>query len=78
MTPNAPTAQDTGLTYLPIDRRQALARGETLPERTEGAGLFADISGFTALTDALLATTYCSIVAGSRTAFRCRRVRPEE
>ncbi len=40
--------------YLPMDRRQALARGETLPDRTEGAALFADISGFTALTESLV------------------------
>src|SRR3712207_1460733 len=39
--------------YLPQDRRQALARGETLAERTDGAVLFADISGFTPLTEAL-------------------------
>ncbi len=37
--------------YLPQDRRLALARGETLPERTSGAALFADISGFTPLTE---------------------------
>lgn len=36
-----------------MDRRQALARGTTLPERTQGAALFADISGFTPLTEAL-------------------------
>ncbi len=36
--------------YLPIDRRRALARGATLPDRTRGAALFADISGFTPLT----------------------------
>ncbi len=40
--------------YLPMDRRQALARGEQLPERTWGAAVFADISGFTQLTDALV------------------------
>jgi adenylate cyclase len=39
--------------YIPTDWRQALARGETLPERTSGAALFADISGFTPLTEAL-------------------------
>jgi class 3 adenylate cyclase len=39
--------------YLPQDRRQALARGADLPERTTGAALFADISGFTPLTEAL-------------------------
>jgi predicted ATPase/class 3 adenylate cyclase len=37
-----------------MDRRQALVRGETLPDRTQGAALFADISGFTALTEALV------------------------
>ena len=37
--------------YLPQDRRLALARGETLPEHTNGAALFADISGFTPLTE---------------------------
>ncbi len=40
--------------YIPIDRRFALARGEQLPERSSGAALFADISGFTPLTDALV------------------------
>jgi predicted ATPase/class 3 adenylate cyclase len=40
--------------YLPTDRRHALARGETLPDRTRGAALFADVSGFTPLTEALL------------------------
>ncbi|MFO1413890.1 MAG: tetratricopeptide repeat protein [Burkholderiales bacterium] len=40
-------------TYLPQDRLRALARRETLPDRTHGAALFADISGFTALTEGL-------------------------
>jgi class 3 adenylate cyclase/tetratricopeptide (TPR) repeat protein len=40
-------------TYLPQDRLRALARGDTLPDRTAGSALFADISGFTALTEAL-------------------------
>ncbi len=40
--------------YLPMDRRHALAAGETLPDRTRGAALFADISGFTPLTEALV------------------------
>lgn len=44
---------ETATTYIPMDRRQALARGQTLPERTAGAALFADISGFTPLTEAL-------------------------
>jgi predicted ATPase/class 3 adenylate cyclase len=39
--------------YIPQDRRAALARGQDLPEHTRGAALFADISGFTPLTEAL-------------------------
>lgn len=39
--------------YIPMDRRQALARQETLPERAEGTALFTDISGFTSLTAVL-------------------------
>jgi predicted ATPase/class 3 adenylate cyclase len=39
--------------YIPIDRRHALAQWTSLPERAEGAALFADLSGFTALTEAL-------------------------
>ena len=39
--------------YLPVDRLQALARNIELPEHDQGAALFADISGFTRLTDAL-------------------------
>jgi class 3 adenylate cyclase/tetratricopeptide (TPR) repeat protein len=39
--------------YIPIDRREALARGDALPTRTQGAALLADISGFTPLTEAL-------------------------
>ena len=46
-------ATETAAIYIPMDRRQALARGETLPDRTRGAALFADISGFTPLTEAL-------------------------
>jgi len=47
-------AQSEPLTiYMPMDRCQALARGETLPDRAMGAALFADISGFTPLTGAL-------------------------
>jgi predicted ATPase/class 3 adenylate cyclase len=40
--------------YIPMDRRQALARGASLPERPQGAALFADISGFTPLTEGLV------------------------
>ncbi len=39
--------------YIPIDRRFALTRGETLPDRAEGAVLFADISGFSSTATAL-------------------------
>ncbi|GAB4581786.1 MAG: adenylate/guanylate cyclase domain-containing protein [Anaerolineales bacterium] len=42
--------------YIPIDRRLALANGRELPERTRGAALFADISGFTPLTEMLART----------------------
>ena len=42
-------------TYIPMDRRQALARGEDLPDRCTGAALFADISGFTPLARAFVA-----------------------
>jgi adenylate cyclase len=40
--------------YVPIDRYLALVNGKTLPDRTQGAALFVDISGFTPLTDALV------------------------
>ncbi len=43
-------------TYVPQDRCRALARGETLPNRTTGSALFADISGFTPLTGQLTQT----------------------
>src|SRR3954452_9096935 len=39
--------------YIPMDRRQALAQGGELPTPTRGAALFADVSGFTPLTEAL-------------------------
>jgi adenylate cyclase len=47
-------AMDRASVYIPMDRRQALGRGEELPERVSGAALLADISGFTLLTDALV------------------------
>src|SRR5512134_3154806 len=40
--------------YIPTDRRLALARGLDLPDHAEGAALFADISGFTPMTEALV------------------------
>ena len=39
--------------YLPADRRYALVHQLTLPDRTTGTVLFADVSGFTPLTAAL-------------------------
>ena len=39
--------------YIPMDRRHAVTRGEELPDRTSGAVLFADISGFTRFNSAL-------------------------
>lgn len=42
--------------YIPSDRRHALASGYHLPNRDEGAVLFADIAGFTLLTRALVQT----------------------
>jgi adenylate cyclase len=44
---------DSASIYIPMDRRHALAAGMSLPDRTLGAALFADISGFTPLTEAL-------------------------
>lgn len=45
---------DQGLAiYLPQDRRLALAEGRELPERVCGAALFADVSGYSRLTEAL-------------------------
>ncbi len=46
---------ETSAAYVPVDRRLALERGTPLPERTVGAALFADLSGFTPLTEALAA-----------------------
>lgn len=39
--------------YIARDRHQAMAEGRELPPRAKGAALFADISGFTPLTEAL-------------------------
>jgi class 3 adenylate cyclase/tetratricopeptide (TPR) repeat protein len=44
---------DSAEAYIPGDRRRALATGTSLPDRVRGAALFADISGFTPLTEAL-------------------------
>ncbi len=40
--------------YIPMDRRQAIVLSKGLPDQTQGAALFADISGFTPLTESLL------------------------
>jgi adenylate cyclase len=45
---------ESPLAYIPTDRRHALARGDDLPHRTTGAAMFADISGFTPMTEALV------------------------
>ena len=39
--------------YVPMDRRQAMGCGGSIPDRARGAALFADVSGFTPLTEAL-------------------------
>jgi class 3 adenylate cyclase/tetratricopeptide (TPR) repeat protein len=39
--------------YIPMDRRFALAEGRPLPDRTSGAALFADVSGFTQVSAVL-------------------------
>ncbi len=45
---------DSPNVYLAMDRRHALTLGRDLPDRTTGAALFADISGFTPLTETLV------------------------
>ena len=44
---------ETVAVYIPMDRRQAMAQGKSLPEYVQGAALFADVSGFTMLTESL-------------------------
>ena len=46
-------AKEPPLIYVPEDRRQALARGVSLPDHATGTALFVDISGFTPLTETL-------------------------
>lgn len=45
---------ETLIAYIPIDRRKVLFENSSLPDRTYGSALFADISGFTPLTEALI------------------------
>ena len=49
----SPASFDNPEAYMPRDRRRALAVGAEIPDRVRGAALFADISGFTPLTEAL-------------------------
>jgi class 3 adenylate cyclase/tetratricopeptide (TPR) repeat protein len=52
-TSTADAARDRPDAYIPRDRRRALHAGHDLPDRVTGSALFADISGFTPLTEAL-------------------------
>src|SRR5438552_1116835 len=54
--------------YIPQDRRRTLASGAALPDRMVGAALFADISGFTPLTEALAGTTVARMAAAEHLA----------
>jgi adenylate cyclase len=45
---------ESPIAYIPTDRRHALVAGVDLPGKTFGAAVFADISGFTPLTEALI------------------------
>jgi len=38
-------------TYIPQDRLRSLVQGQPLPDRTSGSAFFADVSGFTPLTE---------------------------
>src|SRR5215216_6183811 len=42
--------------YLPPDRLVSLAQGKTLSDRAVGSALFADISGFTTMTEQMTRT----------------------
>ncbi len=53
MNARAGLTSESLASYLPADRLRALAAGATLPDKTQGAALFADVSGFTSLTTAL-------------------------
>ncbi|HET9457163.1 MAG TPA: hypothetical protein VFO78_07465, partial [Candidatus Limnocylindrales bacterium] len=52
-TAGGDAAADNPEAYVARDRRQALAHHAAMPDRVRGAALFADISGFTPLTEAL-------------------------
>ena len=53
--PAPPKPHDSADAYLPGDRHEALAAGRPMSDRVHGGALFADISGFTPLTEALAA-----------------------
>lgn len=48
-----PATQDNPEAYIARDRRRSLATGIPIPDRVHGSAIFADISGFTPLTEAL-------------------------
>ncbi len=50
-----PKPHDSADAYLPGDRHQALVAGRPMADRVHGGALFADISGFTPLTEVLAA-----------------------
>ncbi|MGA8847827.1 MAG: tetratricopeptide repeat protein, partial [Nocardioides sp.] len=52
-SPTVPLTSDDPEAYVAEDRRWALAGGEPVDGRRSGTTLFADVSGFTALTEAL-------------------------
>jgi CheY-like chemotaxis protein/class 3 adenylate cyclase len=47
------SAGDSPSSYVPMDRRKALENNTSLPDRATGCALFADISGYTKLTETL-------------------------
>ena len=51
--PTAVLAFDNPEAYIARDRRRAMSEGRELPDRAHGAAVFADISGFTTVTEAL-------------------------
>jgi CheY-like chemotaxis protein len=51
----ATTENDSLAMYIPMDRRVAMSRGETLSRDVYGACLFVDVSGFTRLSETLAA-----------------------
>lgn len=52
-SPRPAPERDNPEAYIPRDRRRALAHALEMPDRVFGSALFADISGFTPLTEAL-------------------------